>query len=257
MTQRSFTAGMWSDAARIRNAVDQHPFVSGLFDGTLPRRAFDHYIAQDAHYLTGYAVALQTCAAHADSSRSAAFWSEAARDTVAIEQALHDGYLQGRTVPDRSAPCSSYVTFLLETAGAVSAAGAAAPVSAAGGPVLAAAVLPCFWIFSDLGRPSAAVDVDGHPYADWLATYRDPRFAAATDQARAIVDDLAARTTSSVRSAMQDAFRSACRYELALFDDAWDCRGGRPDGAALPDRGSRSASSSATTNDASDADNHG
>ena len=117
-------------------------------------------------------------------------------------------------------------------------------------------MLPCFWIFSDLGRRCAGVDLIGHRYADWIATYRDPRFAAATDRARVIVDDLAEAEPAAGRAAMRDAFRSACRYELRLFDDAWAA------GAAAREPAPRgrlkgSARTSATTNEVSEADNHG
>ena len=123
--------------------------------------------------------------------------------------------------------------------------------------MLAAAVLPCFWIFSDLGARSVAGDLSGHPYADWVDTYRDPRFAAATVQARAIVDDLAAGTTPEDRGAMRDAFRSACSYELSLFDDAWVVGAASADEVVPPRPVNGSATARATTNEVSEADNQG
>lgn len=203
------SAAMWAAATDIRRSIERHPFLSGLLDGTLPRPAFDHYVEQDAHYLAGYAAALRACEGMADSVGSRTFWADAADDTVAIEQSLHVGYLRDRPLPGRSPHCSAYLSFLADIA------------SGAGAAVLAAAVLPCFWIFSEVGRQCTAIDLDGHPYADWVATYRDPRFATATDRAKAIVDDLAVRSAPSVRASMQDAFRGACSYERLLFDDAW------------------------------------
>lgn len=244
----TFTAATWARCADIRGGIAQHPFVARLFDGTLPRAAFDRYVEQDAHYLTGYAAALRVCAAQAEGS-AAAFWAGAARDTVEIERSLHEEYLHGRPLPTRSVHCSAYVSFLLGLS------------RAAGPPILAAAVLPCFWIFSDLGAHCAGMDVGGHPYADWVGTYRGPRFAAATEQARALVDDLAAGSPPSVRAAMEEAFRSACRYERLLFDDAWSASSEPGDGVApapaVPGRLNGSASARATTNEVSDADNHG
>lgn len=248
MTDASFSATMWADCLDLRRDIGRHPFVEGIFDGTLPRPAFDHYVEQDVHYLSGYAVALQACAAQAETAESVAFWAVAARDTVEIEQLLHQEYLPGRPLPDRSAHCSAYVSLLLDLAGRASP------------PVLAAAVLPCFWIYSDLGVQSAEMDLRRHPYAGWVETYRDPRFAAGTDKARALVDGLATGSSESVRAAMLQAFRSACRYERLLFDDAWT-RGALGDAATatspVPARLNGSARASATTNEASDADNHG
>lgn len=244
----AFTAAMWTRCGDIRAGIGQHPFVAGLFDGTLSRPAFDRYVEQDAHYLTGYAAALRMCAAQADGAASA-FWAGAARDTVEIERSLHKEYLHGRPLPTRSVHCAAYVSFLLDLS------------RAASPPILAAAVLPCFWIFSDLGAQSAGMDLGGHPYADWVETYRDPGFAAATEQARALVDDLAAGSPPSVLAAMQEAFGSACRYERLLFDDAWSASSELGDGVArapaVPGRLNGSASARATTNEVSDADNHG
>ena len=250
MSRTSFSAALWTDAADALRGIEQHRFVCQLRDGTLPRPVFERYVEQDAHYLVGYAVALQACEAQASTVEASKFWAGAARDTVEIETSLQQDYLHGRALPDRSSACAAYVAFLLHTAGA------------GGGAVLAAAVLPCFWIFSDLGRRWADLDLTGHPYADWIDTYRDPRFADATAQARAIVDEWAAGSPPAVQALMREAFRSACRYERRLFDDAW---AGRDEPAADAGTGAGatagrlngSASASATTNEVTDADSHG
>ena len=246
VSRTSFSAALWTDAADVLRGIEQHRFVCQLRDGTLPRPVFERYVEQDAHYLGGYAVALQACEAQASTVEASRFWAGAARDTVEIETSLQQDYLHGRALPDRSSACAAYVAFLLHTAGA------------GGGAVLAAAVLPCFWIFSDLGRRWEGIDLTGHPYADWIDTYRDPRFADATAQARAIVDEWAAGSPPAVQALMREAFRSACGYERRLFDDAWaipDEPVGVPGIAA--GRLNGRASARATTNEVTDADSHG
>lgn len=253
-----FTAAMWARCADVRRDIGRHPFVSGLLDGTLPRPAFDRYVVQDVHYLTGYAAALRVCAAQAGGTASI-FWAGVARDTVEIERSLHRAYLHGRPLPTRSVHCAAYLSFLLDLS------------RTASPPMLAAAVLPCFWIFSDLGERCAGMDLAGHPYADWVESYRDPRFAAATGQARELVEDLAAGSAAAVRAGMQEVFGTACRYEWLLFDDAWTGAAGSGaaesgDGApaaltgappAPRARPNGSASASATTKEVSEADSHG
>ncbi len=235
---RRFSAAVDAAAADVRRDIDGHPFVLNLLSGTLPPEAFLRYLTQDAHYLAGYAVAIDACAARCDSDVDRTFWTAAARDTVEIEQWLHDRLLPDQPLAERSAACTAYVTFLLDIA------------RQGTYPVLAAAVLPCFWVFSDLGRRLPdGLDLTAHPYAEWVGTYRDPRFAAATDSARAIVDALAADSAPEVRAAMRAAFLDACRYEWSLFDDAWT--------GAPGDRVNGTATTAATTNEASDADNQG
>jgi hydroxymethylpyrimidine/phosphomethylpyrimidine kinase len=57
-----------------------------------------------------------------------------------------------------------------------------------------------------------------HPYADWLRTYADEDFAAATRQAIAYTDTAARRASESEREAMALAFRQSSGYEVAFFD---------------------------------------
>ncbi len=80
----------------------------------------------------------------------------------------------------------------------------AASVSGSYG-VLVAAALPCFWLYAEVGATLhgqflAAGSPSGHPYADWLRTYADEDFAAATRQAMRITDD-AARAASEAERA--------------------------------------------------------
>ncbi len=61
MTQRTATQ-LWDSAAPTYRAILDHPFITGLVDGTLPHEAFRHFVVQDSHYLRDYARALAVCA---------------------------------------------------------------------------------------------------------------------------------------------------------------------------------------------------
>src|SRR5690606_31259615 len=90
--------------------------------------------------------------------------------------------------------------------------------------VLIAAVLPCFWLYADLGvrlqagEPSERVSDPRHPYSSWLATYADPAFALATEQAIDHVAREAARVDEHRRESMHRAFVAAAAHERAFFD---------------------------------------
>ena len=51
----AFSARAWTHVADRYADVCRHPFVTGLAGGTLPDAVFAHYLADDAHYLVGYA----------------------------------------------------------------------------------------------------------------------------------------------------------------------------------------------------------
>ena len=138
--QQSFTSAAWFAVSDIRQAIDEHPFLRELRDGTLSRERFTGYLGQDSLYLIGYARALSLCAAAASTADEIAFWAANAHDAIVVERSLHEGHVAGLPSVQASPTCSAYVTFLLATAAEMSY------------PVLAAALLPCFWIYEDVGR---------------------------------------------------------------------------------------------------------
>lgn len=207
----SFTDDAWTAVAGIRQAIDTHPLLTGLHDGTLDREVFTGYLAQDAQYLSSYARVLASCAAQAPDPAETAFWAQRAHDVVAVESALHDSHLTGAEPVEPSPTCLGYTSYLW----ALSAQGAY--------PVLVAGLLPCFWIYDDVGRrfSAQAGDLSRHPYGDWIATYGDPTFSAATEQVRRTTDRVARESGPPTRRRMLTAFVTASRYEWMFWDAAW------------------------------------
>lgn len=206
----SFSDDLWMEIEPIRREISTMPFITELGDGTLESETFIGYLGQDALYLVDYARALAAAAAAAPTTTEAMFWSHSAHGALAGEQQMHLGHVdlsQYRPSPTTTA----YTSFLLAR-------------SVSGGyPVLAAALLPCFWLYADAGETllTAAGGLQGHKYAEWIGMYADPEFATATAKAREIVDRIAERSDAATRSAMRDAFITASRYEWMFFDAAY------------------------------------
>lgn len=207
----SFTDDAWTATTHIRAAIDAHPFLNGLHDGTLEPGLFVGYLAQDAHYLAGYARALAGCAAQALDHAATAAWAQHVHDAVAVERTLHESHLAGTAPVEPSPTCLAYTSYL----SALAAQGAY--------PVLAAGLLPCFWIYDDVGRrfKEQLADLSDHPFGDWIATYADPAFSAATVLVRQTIDRLAAESGPAVRQRMLAAFTTSSRYEWMFWDAAW------------------------------------
>lgn len=209
----SFTTDAWDRADAIRQAIDDLPFVTGLADGTLSAQRFGYYMAQDAHYLGAYARVLAACAAQSPDAAQLTFWAAGAQRAIAVESALHESHLRGSAPVEASPTCVAYTSYLFSLVGAGSY------------PALVAGVLPCFWIYQDVG--DRLVDtVSGtseHPYADWIATYADPAFAAVTHQVRQLTDALADDAAPATRQRMHETFHTASRFELLFWDAAWRC----------------------------------
>ena len=207
-----FAAALRAGAAGDLDAIYALDFIRGLADGTLPEHEFAYYLAQDAIYLNGYSRVLARAAAIAPTEAEQLFWARSAQTCLEVESELHRSWLSTRpTAPTLGPVTKSYVDHLL-----------AASVSGSYG-VLVAAALPCFWLYAEVGSTLHREFLAGgapvaHPYADWLRTYADEDFAAATRQAIAYTDTAARRASGSEREAMALAFRQSSRYEVDFFD---------------------------------------
>ncbi|MEV4156890.1 TenA family protein [Nocardia salmonicida] len=215
-----FTDHLWDRTEVLRSAIDDLEFLRRLGEGTLPLTVFRTYIEQDSLYLAGYSKALAMLAAKSPDPQTAAFWATSSANAAAVESAMHDQMLTGGALPERqgepehSQTCLAYVSFLIAAAATESYA------------VAAAAALPCFWIYAEVGRDLAesaakviATD-SAHPYAQWVTTYGAAEFQQSAATARSLVDAAAESASERERAAMEKAFVLAVRYELMFWDTA-------------------------------------
>ncbi|ROS58228.1 hydroxymethylpyrimidine/phosphomethylpyrimidine kinase [Frigoribacterium sp. PhB160] len=202
------TEAWWNGIRDVRVAVDELDFVRDMRDGTLDRAVFEHYLEQDSIYLERYARALSRASQLAPTTDEQAFWAQSAAACLDVELELHRERLGGAvsTATPPHPATVAYTDHLLAVA------------SGASYGVLVAAVLPCFWLYSDLGERLLAARHATHPYGEWLDTYADPAFAESTRRAREIADRAAVEAGSTERQAMWDAFRTSSWHEVAFFD---------------------------------------
>lgn len=200
-------ADWWDDIRGIRDATDGLPFVRGLTDGTLPRDRFIWYLAQDALYLRDYARVLAHASALAPTPEEQAFWATSAHGAIAAELDLHALWLDRDTMFDArpSTTTTGYVNHLL----ALAARGDYGE--------LIAGVLPCFWMYVDIGHRMRGHATPDGPYTPWLETYADPAFREITDEAIHIVTACAAGSLPERRLRMQRAFRISATHEHDFF----------------------------------------
>jgi thiaminase (transcriptional activator TenA) len=212
----AFTDQVWAETASLRAAVHAHSFNRELAAGTLPRVAFQRYMIQDGLYLQGYGRVLALAAAKAPDADTILEFSEAAKTAIVVERALHAGYLTQFGIDPKAAEtaamtpaCEAYVNFMLATA-----------VTDSFG-VLAAAVLPCFWLYQDVGSAIARTTAPGNFYQAWIDTYSDEGFAAATERMKTIVNAAAAAAGAAERGRMAAAFRRCAQHEWLFWDAAY------------------------------------
>jgi len=209
----SFTKELWAAMEPIYTEILAHPFVRGLTDGTLSREAFRFYVVQDALYLREFARALSVAAARAPADDWIIMFNEHAANALRVERALHEGFFQefgltpAAVAATPLAPVNqAYTSYLLAVA--------------YGAPFHenVAALLPCYWIYWEVGK---ALEQAGSPeplYRRWIATYAAEEFGAVVRAVLAVVDAVAARLGPTEREAMRRHAVTTARYEWMFWD---------------------------------------
>ena len=214
MSQFSTTA--WQNNLPLYEKILAMPFNAELAAGNLSAESFRHYIIQDAHYLEGFARALALASAKADTADQIVQFAAAAQTAIMVERALHADYFQtfGITPEDFAAAqptpvCDHYVSYLLRVA-------ALDPF-----PVVLAALLPCFWIYLEVGKDIHGRAAKPNPYQAWIDTYAGEEFATAVQAVIATTDAVASGASERMRQSMHAAFTRATQLEWMFWDSAY------------------------------------
>jgi thiaminase/transcriptional activator TenA len=215
-----FSDEAWSATQGLRAAIDALPFIAELSDGTLSRPRFQTYITQDALYLGQFGRALAIAGAKAPDTAGLEAFLKWALGAVVVETELHRTYLGAFGVDPAAAQraepspdCLAYTSWLLATA------------YHEPWEVTVAALLPCFWIYWDVGGTISRRNVAGNPYQAWIDTYAGDEFGEAVQAMIATTDAAAAGVTDAARGRMRGAFTRACQYEYLFWDGAYQQRG--------------------------------
>jgi thiaminase/transcriptional activator TenA len=216
-----FTEELWKSIAPIYAAILRHAFVKGLTDGSLPAESFRFYAVQDALYLREFARALSLAAARASRDEWIIMFNEHAAGALKVERALHESFFKEFGLTPESvaatplAPTNvAYTSYLLGVA-------YGAPFHEA-----VAAVLPCYWIYWEVGK---ALERSGSPdplYARWIGTYASAEFGGIVEAVLECADAIARDREPAELEAMRRHFITTSRYEWMFWDmglrrEAW------------------------------------
>ncbi|WP_303936981.1 bifunctional hydroxymethylpyrimidine kinase/phosphomethylpyrimidine kinase [Rothia mucilaginosa] len=204
-----WTAALWAAGGETWHQILDLPFVRALGEGTLDEDLFAFYLDQDALYLRDYSRALATLSARADTAEAQVHWAAGAHEAIAAESQLHEGWLANRARLGGPSPITmGYTNFLR--------------ASAAGDDYVvgAAAILPCYWLYEEVGAVLSSQNHADHPYAEWLSMYGGEEFAAEVARSLAEVERAFEAASPAQRVRAARAYLSACVYEREFFDQA-------------------------------------
>jgi thiaminase/transcriptional activator TenA len=208
-----FTAELWRAAAPIYAAILRHPFLTGLTDGSLSRDAFQFYAVQDSLYLREFARALSLAAARAPRDEWIIMFDEHAAGALKVERELHEGFFKDFGLTPEAvaatplAPTNvAYTSYLLAVA-------YGSPFHEA-----VAALLPCYWIYWEVGKELERRGSPDPLYTRWIGTYASDAFGDVVRAVLACTDATAAELSPAAREAMRRHFVTTSRYEWMFWD---------------------------------------
>jgi thiaminase (transcriptional activator TenA) len=209
----SFTSELWDSITDIYGAILAHPFITGLTDGTLPADAFAFFVLQDGLYLKRYASALAAVASRAPEPAAMRMFARHAADAVTVEQELHSvllpalGISATRAAAAEPAPTNlAYTSYLLAT------------IHCGTYAEGIGAVLPCYWIYREVGKELVRHGSPDLRYQRWIDTYGGDEFDAVVRDVIAEADRVGASLSEAERALVGRHFRTTSRYEWMFWD---------------------------------------
>ena len=212
-----FSLQAWKNIENIYQAILNMPFITEMESGSLERQVFQHYMIQDGIYLGEFARVLAIIAAKAPSPETQLLFASSVREAILVERGLHENFFAefGITVEDAlatepSPTCLNYTNFLIATAYQHNFA------------IAVAAVLPCFWIYLEVGKYIyQKATVNSNPYQKWIDTYVDADFEASVVSVIQVADEVAAKASEAELALMNQVIYRASQFEWMFWDSAY------------------------------------
>ena len=168
-----FTDLLWQSIQPIYQDILELAFIQELQQGRLAQNTFNYYLQQDALYLADFARALAIAGTKAPDSSAFLQCIIFASQTITAEMSLHRQFFEKFNIipqQEKSLSCLAYTRFLLATASLDSFA------------ETMAALLPCFWIYREVGHHLERNTVAANPYQSWIDSYAEPIFNAQVEK---------------------------------------------------------------------------
>lgn len=207
---------LWSEITPIYDAILAHPFITGLISGELEVETFRRYLVQDELYIRDYAKAIATLAGKAPSWNATQEFTRHATSAAQYESALHESVvakLGGRaTFAEDAKPSPTSLAYINFIRGHVHGSSFVDGV---------AAILPCFWIYAEVGLFLGEQGSQNEAYQSWIDSYQDPAYVngvlATLDIMNAIGKELGPADDARAR----DIFVTGSKYEWLFWDAAY------------------------------------
>lgn len=206
---KRFQDQLWTSIEPIYAATLKHPFLTGLTDGTLPKDRFEFYLKQDSLYLVAFAEALGLLASKAPRVDWMMTLNQHAIDSVKTERSLHEAILRGAAAQSMAPTNYAYTSHLLATVHRKSFAEGLS------------ALLPCYWIYLEVGRQLKKRGSRNADYQKWIDQYASEGYSKTVGMVLDMINEESKGLNDAVRKDCVDNFVASARYEYQFWDMAW------------------------------------
>ena len=199
---------------QILQQIFKQPFNIELANGILPKEKFIFYIIQDALYLADFSRALALTGARLIDNDHAHQYVKFSLGAIESEKILHSDYLAKHhfvdlTSIEQSPVCFMYTNYLLKMAGTASVEEAVA------------SLLPCFWVYYEVGKEIEKYNTHDHPYSEWIELYSSENFHQTVTSAIKIINQLGIHASNQLKQRMVSAFTRATELEWIFWEGAY------------------------------------
>ena len=200
--------------ADIMPKIYQHPFNQELAQGSLALETFIFYLKQDALYLADFSKALALTSTRLPHDQQSELFMQFAMNALRAERDLHVNvlkkYASTTSTGNKQSPfCFMYTNYLLRMA------------SNAAVEEAVASLLPCFWVYQQVGLRACAKKIPHNPYQEWIDLYSSQEFNHSVEQMIATLNDLAIHASIPCQQKMLLAFRQATLCEWQFWQGAY------------------------------------
>ena len=208
---------LWRDVEDVYEAILRHDFIRGMMSGSLELSVFREYVIQDYLYLSAFARAVGIVASKAPRDEWAATLLKSAAGALSIEREWLHGYLlsewgikKDELESHRMLPVNhAYTSFLT--------------AMSHHGSFLEglAAIMPCFWVYREVGLRMAETGSPSRTYQRWIETYTSEEYGEAVEEALSILDEAGAGLGNRDLHRLRSLFRLSAIYEYMFWDQIY------------------------------------
>lgn len=199
---------LWNSIRDVYASILSHPFLRELVNGNLDMTKFKYYVSQDYLYLKQFSRALSILSAKAPDEDSIIFATHTTH-VMDVERELHEYFIKRLNITEfRESPTNLlYTSFLLST------------VYSKPYYESVAAVLPCYWIYMEVGKELKKQGSPKQEFQKWIDTYGGEEYEKGVYQVLSIVNSF--KITEEQKHQMLKNFRTSSIMEYMFWDSAY------------------------------------